>query len=475
MGTRSNTRALQNFAWLTAALAGSIVAGIATYHIPILDSAEFEYIGRAIVHGTRLYSDVWDNKLPSVYLINALMQVAFGSAYAWHRAAEICVALGTLLLFAAVLHLEGVKKWAVGTFVLAAALFIVMVRSASELNLTEFYATFLIVLAIYFGLRNVPEWSGVALLCAATFWLPSILVVLPLAVRYKSKERIQFFAGLAAAALVYTGIAIWAFGVSNLAKLLQLIMLYEHRTFSGGDLTIPALLLRVYANVLLSGIGVLAFLLIGVLRRPTNTRETFAVLLVAVSAAGGFANLNLFPHYFVTMTMALTYAIFVFELPGFALGVRVLFSSLFALVVALKTFGALGEAYEETRMQVAHVWAVANAIRACTPAYAQIQIVGFEPGVYLAADRSSGRGYDFVTLLSVPSNTEAGAALHAAFNRSIAAAAAVVVTKPQYVEKEVRVTLDAMFANITAPALEPWRLYLKRDLAGNDACGSLAD
>jgi len=65
---------------------------------PSEDSAFFEYVGRALSEGRHLYSDLWDNKLPSVFLVNQLWWKLFGAHYRAHLLAEAIVCVLTVLL-----------------------------------------------------------------------------------------------------------------------------------------------------------------------------------------------------------------------------------------------------------------------------------------------------------------------------------------------------------------------------------------
>jgi hypothetical protein len=77
-----------NTLWLAAGAALLVVAFLKATPYPTSDSAYFEFIGRQMVHGAQLYRDVWDNKLPSISLTNAVWQMILGEQYRLHTAAR---------------------------------------------------------------------------------------------------------------------------------------------------------------------------------------------------------------------------------------------------------------------------------------------------------------------------------------------------------------------------------------------------
>src|ERR1700694_4829998 len=101
--------------WLAASTVLLGVAFLKAKPYPTSDSAYFEFVGREMAHGARLYRDVWDNKLPSIYLTNALWQMILGEQYRLHIAAEIAIQALSAIMFALLLRTMNVRYWAAAT------------------------------------------------------------------------------------------------------------------------------------------------------------------------------------------------------------------------------------------------------------------------------------------------------------------------------------------------------------------------
>ncbi|HEY1729676.1 MAG TPA: hypothetical protein VGG22_14965 [Candidatus Baltobacteraceae bacterium] len=152
------------------------------------DPAIFEYIGHSITRGAHLYTDLWDNKLPSIYYVNALWWLAFGADYRLHALAESAINAGTFALFALIARTLGVTRWAAATLVFALLYLFV----GGALDQTEQYATPLILAGILLGLRRQGVLAAVALVAASTFWLPAIVVgIVPLFAIGGRRERLE--------------------------------------------------------------------------------------------------------------------------------------------------------------------------------------------------------------------------------------------------------------------------------------------
>lgn len=67
----------------------------------VVDSHLFAYYGWCVAHGARPYLDVWDNKPPGIWWLNALGFVAFGEGIGGEVAVSAAALLAGLVLFAA--------------------------------------------------------------------------------------------------------------------------------------------------------------------------------------------------------------------------------------------------------------------------------------------------------------------------------------------------------------------------------------
>jgi hypothetical protein len=157
--------------WLL--LTGLVVAGglLKTPQFPTNDPALFEYYGQQLLRGQRLYVDLWDNKLPSIYLINEFWQWLFGAQYRWHIVVEMLMNAGSVTLFLALLRRHKLSTWPWATCCFAA---ILVLPPAAGYDYTEFYALPLILGALL--AVDVPLLAGACIALAATFWLPSLLI-----------------------------------------------------------------------------------------------------------------------------------------------------------------------------------------------------------------------------------------------------------------------------------------------------------
>jgi hypothetical protein len=154
----------------------AVAAVVLQGRYPISDNALFEYVGRAIARGHSLYRDVWDNKLPGVYYVNALWQKLFGEDYALHAIAETCLAMASVTLFGAVARTFELKTWLPAAAVLAFVLCIIL-----PLNISEGYALPLLLASVLAALQHRPLLCGCAIGLAAAFWLPSVFMTAPFA------------------------------------------------------------------------------------------------------------------------------------------------------------------------------------------------------------------------------------------------------------------------------------------------------
>jgi hypothetical protein len=261
--------------WLALTVVAFVVATFRARSFPYEDAALFEYVGRALVHGERLYVDIWDNKLPSIYLVNAVWQLLFGDRYGLHKVAEVAVNALSVGLFAVVLRIMSVRAWAPAICALAWTLAV-----ATVLDAAEYYALPCILLAYALALsRKSAVGAGAALAIATSFWIPSLLLLIPLLAENDSRcTRRSLVVGFMAAVALYASAMI---ALSGFATITELV----HSWFSYLTFTRPTerpLLVRFLAGITLSGVGILLLVFAIVVRKPKT--ELSALLRAVITA-----------------------------------------------------------------------------------------------------------------------------------------------------------------------------------------------
>jgi hypothetical protein len=276
-------------------MAGFVLLVLGFMKIPIFpidDSATFEYYGNAIIHGKRLYVDLFDNKLPSVYYLNALYQALMPKMYALHLAIELLInGFSAYLLFciARIYRLPYAE--------ITALIFLAIVTFVPRhLNTSEQYAMAFTLAAIYSFYRKRIFLSGVLVALAATFWIPSALLGFWLFFKGTRAEKtllsISYLlvgAALVAAIEIITGghlsgLAVgWNAYLQSDAQNNRLRPLLHRLYASLGDAMITPILLCNLALVQRS--------------RPPYFFDILAWSLCAL--AGAILSLRLYPHYFL--------------------------------------------------------------------------------------------------------------------------------------------------------------------------------
>lgn len=156
---------------------------------PREDSAAWLFMGQRQSHGQMPGRDLWDNKLPLIYLIGrAAMAIGRPQAFLWLLEAGV-TAIGALAVCAivrtascsATLRGGADRDWAAAC---AGALFCVVSGSPSFHGggfLTEIYATTLSAVAVYLSCRGIRQ-SGRVLtpIVAGLFWALAVSFRLPL-------------------------------------------------------------------------------------------------------------------------------------------------------------------------------------------------------------------------------------------------------------------------------------------------------
>jgi len=295
--------------WLYLGLGalGVVVSVLKAPSFPTNDPALFEYFGWAMLHGQRLYADLLDVKLPSIFVVNELWQRLFGDDYALHTYAEATVNAGAIVLFALMLRRWKIEAWALGTFLFAAFFSLPF----PQFDYTQHYAVFFIVLGLYLSACSRNVWAGAALALATTFWIPAALTAVPILLQpIARRERLLVAGGFAGTFALYVLGMLAVFGPYVFADL---------ATASRARVELYGIdLLDLKRTLLLStgasAIGVLLLLLLMVARRPIGPASRFALIWSACALAGTAVPPNFFEHYFIPATPALSMAIASFRL-----------------------------------------------------------------------------------------------------------------------------------------------------------------
>jgi hypothetical protein len=422
---------------------GAAVAGVLLHAVyPVSDDAAFEYIGRALDRGEHFYRDVWDNKLPGVYLVDALWQGLFGESYLWHRAAEGAVALATAGLLAAVMRQAGLGGWAYAL----PALTVLLTLRGSFLNATEAYALPLILGAIFAVMASRGVAGGVLLGLACWFWVPSLLMLVPLSAVSRDSARVPLWVAVGGtlSALACTFVA--AIGAGNAAMLLHSWVLYvatplhveHHRFGSLGHL--PPIVFEFYDGAMFSGVAALSAVLAAVIDAPRTSAQRFGLLWTASMLAAACAGPRFYPHYFIPAGAALLFTIGSYGL----VRERRMRTGAFLLLGAAFAGIAVRDAVDEAtyrRERAKHVLTVGSLIRSKLDA-PTLSVDRYEPGLYLAIGPILRNPAEMV--VKAPTfGVESAAPEHAAD--------VTVLTDPRS---------TAAGTPVCAAATAPWRVYI---------------
>lgn len=357
---------------LALAVAALVVVGFAIrfYSLPCYDSALFEYVGRAISDGRMLYRDIWDNKMPGVFYINALWNVLFGQNYTAHAIAEAVIDLFSVALLARLLAFEGATCWGP-----PAALVGILLAILGFANYTEHYALPIILIAVLCARERRYFASGVALALAALFWLPSLITIVAILVA-RAHRRFDAVMGSTITGIVAVLTALVAFGIPACEELL---MSWTSYVGSGESLQsrfadIAGVAAPLGFVFVFGGIGLWSSW-----RGRRSERGKFALVWLIVAFAGAMLALRPFVHYFLPTLPASIYAVI-------AGPVRIDFrrgAAACVLALALVVFYVLRSHRDGADSEAVRVSHVSAAMRVLAPD-ARIALDAYEPGIYLA-------------------------------------------------------------------------------------------
>jgi hypothetical protein len=365
--------------YLWASAVAVVVSVIKVPVQPINDAALFEYFGRAMLHGQRLYVDLYDNKPPSIYLVNLGLQATFGSNYFLHACAEGVLNLASIVLFALMLRRLGVEAWALGTFLFT----VFFSLPYPQFDFTQHYAVFFIILGLYLHVRGADLWAGLALAVASTFWIPAALTCIPvLAQRLEKKRTLAFVAGFAGALLAGAAVSVALLGPKLANVFPQMWSGYVERSSSYTlrhlDFTLS------HSALIPTVIGLLAFLLV-VASKPLGETSRFALLWSACALAGSFIPPNFSEHYYLPSIAPLALAIASFGVTPAAFRRR----PVLALVAAVALIFAARQTVvnaDVVRADAAYVATLGTWIRDSFGSGAYVYTEEYFPDIQLASD-----------------------------------------------------------------------------------------
>jgi len=293
--------------YLGASALALIVSILKAPLFPVNDPALFEYFGWAMLHGQRLYADLLDVKLPSIFLVNLLWQRLFGENYPLHVYAGGALNAAAIALFALLLRRWKSDAWALGTFLFAVAFNLPF----PEFDYTQHYAVFFIVLGLYLSACGRNLWAGAALALATTFWFPAALTAIPILLQpIARRERLLFAGGFGGTLALYLLAMLAAFGPQLGGDFIRIWSVRaRNHPFNARDV-----LQILKYSALVRTVGVLMFLLLVAARRPIGPASRFALIWTACAFAGLLLPPNFYDHFFLPLTPALSMAIASFSL-----------------------------------------------------------------------------------------------------------------------------------------------------------------
>jgi hypothetical protein len=366
---------------LAVALAIPLLAAAFKAVPPLSDAALFEYFGRAMLRGSRLYTDLWDSKLPGIYLANAAMQLLFGTNYRLHAIAEGALDTASVGLFAALLRRCGVVWWAWCALVLAVLLGVL----PNSLDSVENVALPLLLLACVLFFSARPAFAAGALALAGAIWLPAVLLLVPmLAAADGARERMRLGGWYLGGAVLLGAAFVASAGVPAAAELVRSWMPYVSRSYAHYRSPLETLKAVSYGLVA-SGAGIVIALLLAFVRAPRDRTERFALLWAACMLLAAVAPGNFFDHYFLPALPACIFAAAVLARRE-TVRWRVTAGAALALYFVFRSTVWEVRAAPRMRADAAERVAIGERVRAVAGERAVIDTEPYEPGIALASD-----------------------------------------------------------------------------------------
>jgi len=307
--TRQKARPIYStilFLFLAFALCAYLL--IRVMPLPIDDPATFEYIGIQIDHGAKLYTDIWDNKLPPIYYVYALLNVVAPRNFYLHAVFFCAINILASLGFALVLKKSGFLK------VSYYALLYVFITSFAQFDFSapEYLASVFLNFSVYAAMCKRPLYAAILLVCATFFWIPSIaLSIIPFLLVDKRQRLMFTFSYCSIGALSFLSM------FSMLGNLAFMHLLGSWRQYiQSSD---PSITLRKVMRNLLNGLefsGLLIVLSVPCILWPRrwSYMQKVALAWLALALLGAVPSHRFYPHYFIpSIAPALILAILSFS------------------------------------------------------------------------------------------------------------------------------------------------------------------
>jgi hypothetical protein len=391
----------REIAALAAAVLIPFVAALWKVEPPVSDDALFEYYGRAISHGSRLYVDLWDHHLPGIYLVNAALQQLFATRYVMHALGQAIFDAASVLLFAYILRRNDVRLWVPATLAFSVVISVV----PNSLNTVENVALpfQLLAFALWSDGRRVA--SAVALAIATTFWIlgAALLIALLFGGRSTTKERIVMAAAFFGTLVVYAAVLLGWFGAHEVGTLVHSWAPYAASnaavtsTFRGPLGAVAVL----YHGLVGTGIGILLAALAAVVRKPATPAQRFALVWLGCALVAAVAPGSFYAHYFIPAIPPCIFAIAAFGVDRRVTVRRVAFGAV-AVFFAFRTVGSMLHTTPLVQAESHDQAAVGERVRAVSGAGTVIRTDDYAPAIYLAADAVGQDAFSLVPSGSHP-------------------------------------------------------------------------
>jgi hypothetical protein len=287
----SLVRSARAHGWIVAAACCLLSALANLPPVPNSDQALFAIAGRTIARGGRLYTDIWDTKLPSIDYAHALAWSLSGGNFYGITAFGLAIDALGVACFAVVARRLGYRWWRIAAVAYAAAL-----AWCIEPNFTESYATAFVLAGFVAACYGRYLTCGLLVALAATFWVPSLaLAVPPLVAAPDRRARTALAAGVGAG-LAFAFVAFAAlFGADRFRELADSWQAYRNEPFRfDAAHASPDPLDALRSTLLQTWLAAATVAAIAKLRAPNR----FALTWFGCAIAGALAAPALYPHYF---------------------------------------------------------------------------------------------------------------------------------------------------------------------------------
>ncbi len=451
-----------DIAWLVAALMASAALISFSFGYPVSDDAFFELVGRQMLHGTHLYTGIWDNKPPAIYLTDELLQFLFGGRYVLHRIAEYLVTLVAIGLFSMIVRHSYPDGCGPATFAYA---ILVSLPTMAFLNYAPQYAMLPMLLAVLFAMQGRPIVAALAHIFAIAFWPPTLLTSIAVVLWLGDRRRsIVYLVTLVGGAVVAIAIAIAAFSPVAIHDLLHDMGTYqEMRTQAGGPI-VAEIRSRLAGSLLLTAFAYPLLAFVALLRRPTKRDEVVALVWFCTAMAGALTNLNFSWHYFYPAVAPTIYAIFLFAERTVWSRARIVTSIAVAVVVLAllpRTLNLSRQFVKGRQAESASGKIVGDAVAAYLGPSDEILVWGYYPEVYLEAGAdSTGRYANYLALRpDTAALSDRMIRIHEYAN-DVARAAAVVRMNQEVVPPEIRTAIATQMLPVCTGTTRRVTLYV---------------